>query len=147
VTELRVSAEVCQAFQDLRIALVVVADFDGRSAWAAVSDELTSLEQSAANGETLPHGLDDSHITAWHAAYRAFGTNPKRERPSVDALRRRLARSARLPRISPAVDCYNLVSVTHGVPAGAFDLTRWTAISPFASRQGTRTSLRSASRT
>jgi DNA/RNA-binding domain of Phe-tRNA-synthetase-like protein len=27
-----------------------------------------------------------------------------------------------LPRISPFVDCYNLVSVTHVVPAGAFDL-------------------------
>jgi DNA/RNA-binding domain of Phe-tRNA-synthetase-like protein len=40
----------------------------------------------------------------------------------VAALRRRLARSGRLPRISAAVDCYNLVSVTHGVPAGAFDL-------------------------
>ena len=40
----------------------------------------------------------------------------------MDALRRRLARTARLPRINPAVDCYNLVSVSHGVPAGAFDL-------------------------
>ncbi|HEX8005973.1 MAG TPA: phenylalanine--tRNA ligase beta subunit-related protein, partial [Trebonia sp.] len=65
---------------------------------------------------------DDPHIAAWYAAYRSFGTNPKRERPSVDALRRRLARSGRLPRINAAVDCYNLVSVTHGVPAGAFDL-------------------------
>lgn len=66
--------------------------------------------------------MSDPHIAAWYAAYRAFGTNPKRERPSVDALRRRLARSARLPRINAAVDCYNLVSVSHGVPAGAFDL-------------------------
>ena len=40
----------------------------------------------------------------------------------MDALRRRLARTARLPRINAAVDCYNLVSVRHGVPAGAFDL-------------------------
>ena len=40
----------------------------------------------------------------------------------MDALRRRLARTARLPRINAAVDCYNLVSVSHGVPAGAFDL-------------------------
>lgn len=28
----------------------------------------------------------------------------------------------RLPRVSGAVDAYNLVSVTHGLPAGAFDL-------------------------
>lgn len=93
MTELRVSDAVCEA-----------------------------LERSAAGGATLPDGAADPHIAAWHAAYRAFGTNPKRERPSVDALRRRLARSGRLPRVCAAVDCYNLVSVTHAVPAGAFDL-------------------------
>src|SRR5271166_5816809 len=96
MTELRVSGAVCEAFGGLRIAAIVAEGFAGHGPWPEVD--------------------------AWHAAYRAFGTNPKRERPSVDALRRRLARSGRLPRISAAVDCYNLVSVTHGVPAGAFDL-------------------------
>lgn len=43
-------------------------------------------------------------------------------RPSVDALSRRLTRDGRLPRINPAVDAYNLVSIKHGTPAGAFDL-------------------------
>jgi DNA/RNA-binding domain of Phe-tRNA-synthetase-like protein len=73
----------------------------------------------AAGTSTVPE--DDPHVEAWRTAYRAFGTNPKRVRPSVDALRRRLARSGRLPRINPAVDCYNLISVISGVPAGAFD--------------------------
>jgi len=45
-------------------------------------------------------------------------------RPSVDALCRRLVRTGGLPRIGAAVDCYNLVSVSHGFPAGAFDLSR-----------------------
>jgi DNA/RNA-binding domain of Phe-tRNA-synthetase-like protein len=31
--------------------------------------------------------------------------------------------SGRLPRINPAVDCYNLISVTHTVPVGAYDLS------------------------
>jgi DNA/RNA-binding domain of Phe-tRNA-synthetase-like protein len=83
---------------------------------------LGALEAGAAAGDVLADGEDDPHIAAWHAAYRAFGTNPRRERPSVDALRRRLARSGRLPRINAAVDCYNLVSVSYGVPAGALDL-------------------------
>lgn len=45
-------------------------------------------------------------------------------RPSVDALGRRLAKKGSLPRINPAVDSYNAVSVRHGLPAGAFDLDR-----------------------
>lgn len=47
---------------------------------------------------------------------------PRRIRPSVDALGRRLAKKGALPRINPAVDSYNAVSVHHGLPAGAFDL-------------------------
>ncbi|MGW3564938.1 B3/B4 domain-containing protein [Streptomyces sp. NPDC000941] len=43
-------------------------------------------------------------------------------RPSVDALGRRLAKKGSLPRINPAVDSCNAVSVRHGLPAGAFDL-------------------------
>ncbi|MGW5233032.1 B3/B4 domain-containing protein, partial [Streptomyces nodosus] len=58
----------------------------------------------------------------WHTAYRSFGTNPRRIRPSVDALGRRFAKRGTLPRINPAVDSYNAVSVRHGLPAGAFDL-------------------------
>jgi DNA/RNA-binding domain of Phe-tRNA-synthetase-like protein len=122
MTVLRVSEAVCQGFPRLRIAAVVALGFGGDEPWPETDAGLAALEKAAADGATLPDGENDPHIAAWYAAYRAFGTNPKRERPSVDALRRRLARTARLPRINAAVDCYNLVSVGHGVPAGAFDL-------------------------
>lgn len=122
MTELRVSEAVCTAFGGLRIAAVVAEGFAGLAPWPEVDAGLAALEASAAAGEILPAAEDDPHIASWYAAYRAFGTNPRRERPSVAALRRRLARSGRLPRISAAVDCYNLVSAGHGVPAGAFDL-------------------------
>jgi len=122
MTELRVSEAVCRAFPRLRIAVIVARGFDGHEPWPETDNELAALEKAAGDGHARPAGESDLHIAAWYAAYRAFGTNPKRERPSVDALRRRLARSARIPRINAAVDCYNLVSVSHGVPAGAFDL-------------------------
>ena len=121
MTRLIVSDTVCAAFPHLRIDATVVEGFCGREPWPEVAEGLSRLEADAAAGKPAPVD-DDPHIVSWRAAYRAFGTNPKRERPSVDALRRRLARSARLPRINPAVDCYNLVSATTGVPAGAFDL-------------------------
>ena len=37
-----------------------------------------------------------------------------------------MAKKGTLPRINPAVDSYNAVSVRHGLPAGAFDLDRVT---------------------
>lgn len=61
---------------------------------------------------------DDSHIEAWRAAYRGFGVNPRRARPSVDALRRR----PELPAINQVVDAYNTVSVRYALPIGGEDL-------------------------
>lgn len=116
---LAVSDDVRSAFPELHIVGVHIEGLDNRGSWPDVDDRLTALEQS----ET-PIGAADPRIASWHAAYRDFGTNPRRQRPSVDALTRRLARTGRLPRISPFVDAYNLVSATHVVPAGAFDLDR-----------------------
>lgn len=122
MTRLAVAADVCAAFPALRIDAVVAEGFAGAGPCPEVESRLAALEAKAAVGGLGSTGEDDPHIAAWHAAYRAFGTNPRRERPSVDALRRRLARSGRLPRINPAVDCYNLISASTGVPAGAFDV-------------------------
>jgi DNA/RNA-binding domain of Phe-tRNA-synthetase-like protein len=116
---LAVADDVRSAFPGLHIVGVHVEGLDNRGSWPDVDDRLTALE-----GSGTPLEPDDPRIASWHAAYRHFGTNPRRERPSVDALTRRLARTGRLPRISPFVDAYNLVSVTHVVPAGAFDLDR-----------------------
>jgi DNA/RNA-binding domain of Phe-tRNA-synthetase-like protein len=58
------------------------------------------------------------HVAAWHEAYRGFGVNPRRARPSVDALLRR----PELPAINRVVDAYNLVSVGHELPIGGEDL-------------------------
>lgn len=126
MTALVVSPEVGEAFKGLRIDAIVASDFAGHGPWPELEARLAALEEAAAPGPGTADrdspAQDDPHIAAWHAAYRAFGTNPRRQRPSADALRRRLARTGRLPRIGPAVDCYNLVSARYGVPAGAFDL-------------------------
>ncbi|HTV99358.1 MAG TPA: phenylalanine--tRNA ligase beta subunit-related protein [Streptosporangiaceae bacterium] len=127
MTRLVVRDEVCRAFPGLRIIAIVALGFDGHRPWPDVAAGLAALEVSAGaglTGDPAPATEEDPHIAAWHAAYRAFGTNPRRNRPSADALRRRLSRSGKLPRINPAVDGYNLVSARYGVPAGAFDLSQ-----------------------
>jgi DNA/RNA-binding domain of Phe-tRNA-synthetase-like protein len=63
-------------------------------------------------------GQDALHVEAWRAAYRGFGVNPKRARPSVDALLRR----PQLPAVNRVVDAYNTVSVGYGLPIGGEDL-------------------------
>ncbi|MDN0199838.1 phenylalanine--tRNA ligase beta subunit-related protein [Streptomyces sp. S.PNR 29] len=118
----RLSPTVADAFPDALIALVTATGLRGREPWPRTTAALEELEQQLADGIWRPADETDPRIEAWHTAYRSFGTNPRRIRPSVDALGRRLAKKGALPRINPAVDSYNAVSVRHGLPAGAFDL-------------------------
>jgi DNA/RNA-binding domain of Phe-tRNA-synthetase-like protein len=70
-------------------------------------------------GDVTPsEGVDGGHVEAWREAYRGFGVNPKRARPSVDALLRR----GDLPEINRVVDAYNVVSVRFELPIGGEDL-------------------------
>ncbi|KOX11135.1 B3/4 domain-containing protein [Streptomyces sp. NRRL B-3648] len=120
----RIAPAVADAFPGTLIALVTATGLRGHEPWPHTAAALAELERQQADGTWQPADETDPRIDAWHTAYRAFGTNPRRVRPSVDALGRRLAKKGSLPRINPAVDSYNAVSVRHGLPAGAFDLDR-----------------------
>jgi DNA/RNA-binding domain of Phe-tRNA-synthetase-like protein len=122
----RITPAVADAFPDTLIALVTATGLRGREPWPHTTAALEDLEQQLADGTWQPADETDPRIEAWHTAYRSFGTNPRRIRPSVDALGRRLAKKGNLPRINPPVDSYNAVSVRHGLPAGAFDLNHVT---------------------
>ncbi|MCX4536503.1 phenylalanine--tRNA ligase beta subunit-related protein [Streptomyces sp. NBC_00841] len=122
MTAFRITSAVANAFPDTLIAVVTASGLRGREPWPDTAAALDDLEQQLAAGTWTPADESDPRIEAWHTAYRSFGTNPRRIRPSVDALGRRMAKKGTLPRINPAVDSYNAVSVHHGLPAGAFDL-------------------------
>lgn len=120
---LTVHPDVRARFPELRVELVVATGLDNTAHWPEAEAALAAAEADAGTG-AITWSEDDPAIGSWHAAYRAFGTNPRRTRPSVDALLRRLVRQGRLPRVNGAVDAYNATSVRFAVPAGAFDLDR-----------------------
>ncbi|MFH8406987.1 B3/4 domain-containing protein [Streptomyces sp. NPDC018019] len=122
MTTFHITPAVADAFPDTLITVVTATCLRGREPWPDTTAALEDLEQQLADGTWQPADESDPRIEAWHTAYRSFGTNPRRIRPSVDALGRRFTKKGSLPRINPAVDSYNTVSVRHGLPAGAFDL-------------------------
>ncbi|MFE5792773.1 B3/4 domain-containing protein [Streptomyces sp. NPDC056503] len=126
MTTFRISPAVADDFPDTLVVVVTATGLRGGAPWPATTAALEELETRLADGTWAPADESDPRIEAWHTAYRSFGTNPRRVRPSVDALGRRLAKKGALPRIAPAVDSYNAVSVRHGLPAGAFDLDQVT---------------------
>ncbi|SEB71495.1 B3/4 domain-containing protein [Streptomyces sp. TLI_105] len=139
MTTFHLAPAVAESFPDTLIALVTATGLRGREPWPRTTAALAELERRLADGTWLPADEADPRIEDWHTAYRSFGTNPRRVRPSVDALGRRLAKRGALPRINPAVDSYNVVSVRHGLPAGAFDLDHVTGEVSIRPADGTET--------
>lgn len=83
------------------------------------AEGLANGPSDGGTGDVTPsEGVDGGHVEAWREAYRGFGVNPKRARPSVDALLRR----GDLPEINRVVDAYNVVSVRFELPIGGEDL-------------------------
>ncbi|MEU0742516.1 phenylalanine--tRNA ligase beta subunit-related protein [Streptomyces sp. NPDC006134] len=139
MTTFRLAPAVADAFPGTLIAVVTATGLRGHEPWPGTTAALEDLERQLADGTWRPADESDPRIEAWHTAYRSFGTNPRRVRPSVDALGRRLAKKGSLPRINPAVDSYNAVSVRHGLPAGAFDLAHVTGDVDIRHADGTET--------
>jgi DNA/RNA-binding domain of Phe-tRNA-synthetase-like protein len=92
------------------------------------SDEATGalLSEAEAQARAALAGRDAGElapVAAWRAAYQAFGAKPKRTRPSVEALLRRVEDG--LPRIDRITDIYNAISLRHLLPVGGEDLARY----------------------
>jgi DNA/RNA-binding domain of Phe-tRNA-synthetase-like protein len=58
------------------------------------------------------------------ALYRRHGTDPTKQRPSSEALLRRVRRGDGLPRVNSLVDVANVMSLRLQVPVGLYDLER-----------------------
>lgn len=117
-----VDAAIVERWPEYRAILLATddVDFDGL---AATADLL--IDQAAAAALRADQSEPSAHVARWHAAYRDFGVKPRVARVSVDALTRRAASEAGLPRINVLVDMYNAISVLHGVPIGGEDLDRY----------------------
>jgi len=105
-------------------ALIIVAE----GLTPGPSDEATDVLLGEAEAHTKAalagRGAGElAPVVAWRLAYQAFGAKPKRTRPSVEALLRRV--EAGLPRIDRLTDIYNAISVRHLLPVGGEDLARY----------------------
>ncbi len=71
--------------------------------------------------EPLPEPVPEDDIQVVRRLYRAIGQDPTRNRPSSEALVRRIRKGLGLPRINALVDAINHCSATLVRPFGAYD--------------------------
>ena len=83
--------------------------------------EINSLSASLKSTIDIADIRHNKNIAATREAYKAFGKDPNRYRPSAEALQRRILRDLPLYQIDTLVDLINLVSIKTGYSIGGFD--------------------------
>ncbi|MGC8597464.1 MAG: B3/B4 domain-containing protein [Thermocladium sp.] len=89
-----------------------------------LSQEWNNATQEAMKN-TISTLLSDPIIRAYRDFYwRYLKIDPTKQRPSQEALIRRLLNGGRVPTINPAVDIGNIVSIKYKVPIGLYDIDK-----------------------
>jgi len=88
-----------------------------------IEEELKKVEEKykSENPESLKN---NPVIRAYRDFYWKIGIDPTKIRPSGEALRRRVSRNAKLPRINNVVDAGNIASTETLVPIGLYDMDK-----------------------
>ena len=120
---LKVSEEVRKACPDYKGAAILATvknSFFNEDLWKQI--DLVAAEYKASH--KIDEVKNNPHILATRNAYKKFGKDPNRYRPSAEALCRRIVRDLPLYRIDTLVDLINLVSIRTGYSIGGFDAAK-----------------------
>lgn len=123
--KLTVTPSILEAFPDVALGVLVVRGAENRADEAGKQALVRRLEDAQRHAVATLEGTSVSehpHVACWREAYRAFGAKPKKYPSSIENLLRRSLKGETLRSINPIVDAYNVVSLSHVLPAGGEDL-------------------------
>ena len=122
MTLFRIDQAVFELFPNARFAAVVARGANNQGENPAIADLLDEsvdqIREQFGGGDPKA----DPRIAIWREAFGSRGWTPSKYLSSIEALVRRIAKGGDMPRISPAVDLANSISLSLLVPIGAHDL-------------------------
>lgn len=116
-------SEIADAFPEFRVAVVTARELRIEEPRTPELDAIVAAREAACRARWAGTELSEiPGIAAWRRAYRAFGIKRTSYRSSVERLVKNALAGRALPAINSFVDAYNVVSLSHVLPAGADDL-------------------------
>lgn len=103
------------------VGAAILADVTNQEHSESLWKEIDLYSQELKASISIPDIKLNKNIAATREAYKAFGKDPNRYRPSAEALQRRILRDLPLYQIDNLVDLINLVSIKTGYSIGGFD--------------------------
>ena len=113
---------VFAAVPNARFSAVVLRGADNTGSNSAVEDRLRAAEEAVRAAFAGQDVKAHPSIAIWREVFGARGWTPSKYLSSIEALVRRVAKGGALPRINPAVDLGNSLSLRYLVPLGTHDL-------------------------
>ena len=124
IASVSVDPAIFDRWPDYKLLTILASGLDLRSESAkAVAEGRLAAAEEAVRAKGVTDWTTEPHVAAWMEAYKAFGAKPKRTSPSVLALLKRV--NGGLPRIDPATDAYNAISIAHALPIGGEDFAAY----------------------
>lgn len=120
--KLIVHPSMTSKFEFLRIEGLVATGVNNRGVDESLRQKMARASEALSERMDRPKLEAHPHIQAWREAYRAFGFNPKKKRPSAEAYLRRVVDGKHPGWISKVVDTYLLAEIEGLLPVGGYDL-------------------------
>ena len=117
---IKIGEEIRRLFPDLALGIIECSIANTPSS-EMLWNEINTLKESIKATYTLESVNKRPAIAATRQAYKIFGKDPNRYRPSAEALCRRILRDLELYQVNTAVDLINLISIHTGYSIGGFD--------------------------
>lgn len=120
--KLVIDENISRSFPELRIGIIIAKDIDNQGN----NLELQEIKKDKAAEFRKKYSpttlLENPYVAVWRNVYRSFGINPKDNKPTAEALLRRLLQGNEIPTISKVVDLYLIVETEFYLPIGGYDL-------------------------
>ena len=119
-----IDEKIFQKLGGLTVALLVAKDLNNSGDAEGVMEQIRQEEERIRKSYSSETLSQHPKIDVWRKAYQVFSGKPKENKPSVENLYRRVLKGEGIRSVNKLVDCYNLISLRHMLPAGGEDCDR-----------------------
>ncbi len=121
---IEISSDIKAKFENLYLGAALIRNVNSMNYCSELLSEIKRVENWVRNNFNLKTLKDMPIIRAYRDFYWRVKIDPTKQRPSAEALIRRILRGKGLPRINCAVDVYNIVSILTQISIGAYDYNK-----------------------
>jgi len=119
-----IEKKVFEKFPDIYVAIPIITGFNNKSCKEIEVIFRNAQDVLRRKFKDVDEYINDPRVSVYFDAFRKFGANPKKIKPTHYALGKRVIEGGDLPSINPVVDLYNAISVKYVTPFGGEDLSK-----------------------